>query len=136
MSSTNLHTGSGTASFLHAFGPVFLTVSDLIPPRVTASSLEEAAVVDVVETVPPNKLVAGAVAAVVLLNKLVPVLVAPIFSALPRGAGAREVFPKRDEVFVGLAVVVAGLDAPRLLNSPEGAVVTGRLMKEFFLRCK
>lgn len=128
ISSTSLQTGSGTASFLHALGPVFLTVSDLMPPRVMVSSLAATVLLlgaAAVETgAAPKRLVAG-VALVVLPKRL---LGLPRFRVVPPPpvAGAagvvRDVLPKREGVVVVVEVVVVaaapGLEALRLPNSP------------------
>ena len=116
ISSTSLHTGCGTVSFLQAFGPVFLALSDLIPPSVTASSLG-AVVAAGAAAVVPNKLGAAELVAVfVFPNKLVPepprLRVEPVGAA---GVAESEVFPNREVVLV----VVAGFDVARFPNSPE-----------------
>ena len=122
ISSTSLHTGSGTVSFLQAFGPVLLALSDFIPPNVTASSLGAGAAAGAAAGV-PNKLGAGAAklaGELVLPNKLgaVPprVKVDPVEAA---GAAASELLPNNEVVLV----VVAGLAADKFPNKP------GRLRK-------
>ena len=117
ISSTNLHTGSGTLSFLHALGPVLLALSDLIPPSVTASSLAgavAAAGAAAAVAAPPKRLgVAAVVLVAVFPNKLEPV--PPRVSVDPVVAVVAGVRLPNKEVVV---VVAAGLAADKLPNKP------------------
>lgn len=116
ISSTSLQTGSGTVSFLQAFGPVLLALSDLIPPSVTVSSFAGAVVAagaaaGVVDA--PKRLGVAAALVALLPNRLVPV--PPRLRVDAVGAVEDAVrLPNREVVFV----VVAGLEVDRFPNSP------------------